>query len=264
MKPLQKYFLLAAILFCSHSLLMAQRTAAVAIDGSTVNIDNLVMQDSAAGNRLFYSASFTFNITDGVDLQKILNSLQVAHIKNTTVGLSIIYSGGINPSATERKYSAATVMQMTASKLEAAGRSAFKMEVKIRSAQLTEIANVNIKSSPAARTLLAYNFRIEIPGIATDRIAVVSGLELRTNPLISFEISMADIASWQQWIGSPGKKINGSIFMLAPNMRDRIKVFQLVSMELVSITQTINPNEERAQRFTALVRPAMLVLDEVK
>ncbi|MBC7937367.1 MAG: hypothetical protein H7Y86_18640 [Rhizobacter sp.] len=83
MKALQKYLLLAAMLVSCGSAAVDQRSAFIAIVGNTVGIDNLLLQDSLAGSKYIYTASFDMSISDGVSLQQILNSLQVAYFKNT-------------------------------------------------------------------------------------------------------------------------------------------------------------------------------------
>ena len=261
----QIYISVAFFFFCGLGAAMGQKAAYITVEGSSVAIDNLVMQDSIAGNRQLYSASFTINISDATEVQKVLNALQVNYFKTVPTNISIIHSrGAVNPALFDRLYRSANVLLMSLDKLEGGSRNVLKLAVKIRAGQLTETTGVTVKQPTLARAVQASNYLIEIPNLPTQRIATVSGLELKNNPIITLEISVADIAAWQQWLSSPGKKTNGAIFLMAPNMRDKIRVLHLVNAELVSITQNIVMNDDRIQRFTVLLKPAMLVLDEVK
>ncbi len=207
------------------------------------------MQDSIANGRTFYTASFTINFSNEASLIYIMSALQ----KNTGV-LSFTYSKG--GSFSERQYQGYSLVQADFSSLNASSRQeALKLAVVVRSMQVTDKANVKFsEKSAAARMIASSNFAASFDNLPSNRIVSISGLQAKNNYVLRLEISAVDLEGWAKWMSSPGKRINGSIALLAPNMSETILQIKLSSVEIISLTQNIHLSDERLDRFTVLLR----------
>lgn len=242
---------LPAVLFCLSLTSIAQRAVYITIDGNTIPVDHLLMNDSVAGGKVYYSASFVLPVTDDPAFQFIYQALQKGN-----VNVSVFYTRSAG-TTTERQYRSIALQQMQLSKLEAAGRTACKLEVKMRSGQVVEKANATVAyKGNKGRQVLVSNYTVSLDNLPAGLIAGIGNVEFKNNALLSFEVSARNINEWNQWFSSPGKKINGSIFLLAPNMRDKLIQIRLTNAELVSVTQNITVNDERLERFVAVVKVA--------
>ena len=252
----KKTFLLA-LLFCLGNIVVAQTAAYISIDGNTVPINNLLMTDSVVGGRPLYTASFVMPVNIDPAILYIQNTLHKG-----ANNVSIIYSRAIGATI-ERQYRAVTVLQMLVPKLDATSRNSVKMEVKIRSTQVGEAANEKFlyKNDFRSTAVLISNFSASIGNLPTNYIASINGLELKSNCLLTFEISVRDIEAWKQWFNSPGKKMNGSVVLLSPNMRHSLKQFSLTSVEPVSMTHNIVTNGNNLERFLVVLKVASISLN---
>jgi hypothetical protein len=256
---MKKKIFLLLLLFNLSIASIAQRAVYITIDGNTVPVDNLLMSDSVAAGRAYYSASFILSVTDDPSFYYIQQALQKG---NANVSVFYTRSAG---TTTERQYRSVALVQIKLPKLDAANRAVCKMEVKIRSGQLSEktTAAIVYKGSKA-KAILSSSYSVSMDNLPTTRVASITGLELKNNALISFEISARDIDAWSQWLNSPGKKLNGSIFLLAPDFIDKIKQIKLDNAELVSVTRNIIANDDRIERFIAVVKVADISMEDVK
>lgn len=250
-----KLFIFASLFFCINSF--AQRQAFITIDGQSKRIENLAMQDSAANGRTFYTASFTINLSNDASLLYIMSALQ-----QNTGALSFAYSKG--GSFSERQYQGYNLLQADFSSLNAASRQeALKLAVVVRSMQVTDKSNVKFSDkNTAARTVASSNFSASFDNLPSNRIVYISGLQAKNNHTLRLEISAADLEGWAKWTNSPAKRINGSIALLAPNLSETIMQIKLSSVEIISLTQNINLNDERLERFTVILRVGGISISE--
>lgn len=252
-----KILLLVISLFF-NILSFAQRQTYISINGNSSTIENLLMQDSLAAGRTYYTATFTFSLNNDPALLNILNAL-----KKGGATVSFLYTRS-STGITERQYLAATVLLADFSKLNAvASRETLKMEVSIRTSQVIEKVNTGFKYKPTqAKVILAPNFLIKFDNLPTNRVVTVTDLQLKNNSLLRLEIAAADLDSWAKWMRSPGKRINGSIALLAPNMTDQLMLVKLSNIEIVGLTQNIIVADERLERFTVLLRVGDIAISE--
>lgn len=254
---MKKIYLLGLLLSCAL-VTIGQRTSYLSINGETMPVDNLILQDSVTTGGITYTASVSMNLNEDPATPHLLNALQKGN-----VNISIIY---VRVNGTfERQYRNAFVVQLELSKLDAFSRNGAKMELKIRSAQMTESANTNFvyKNKPA-RVLMASNFMVTFENLPSSAVTSVTGLELKNNSLISLEIAGRDLNAWKEWFNATGKKRSGSISLLSANMKDKIMQFNLSNTELIAITQNINSNDNTLERLKAVLKVAAISMENPK
>ena len=256
---IKKTIFILGFLFCVGIATIAQKAAFVSIDGNIMPIDNLLMQDSVVGGKINYISSFTMPVNTDAAGQFILNALQKG-----SVNVSIFYTRSVG-TTTERQYNAVNTVQLQFMPLDAASKNPLKIEVKFRSLQVSEKADVKlVYKNSGARLLLNSFFSVSLDNLPTTRISGISGLELKNNVLVSFEISVTDIEAWSKHFNTQGKKINGTIALLAPNLRDKLKQIKLSGIELVSLTQSINLIADKVERFTVVAKVAAVLIEDAK
>ena len=255
---MKKKLWLLLILCCQGMISIAQRATYIGINGNILPIEHLIIQDSLSAGRIEHTAAFSLPLQDHASLQYILTALQ-----RSSATVSIFYTGA-NSVTTERQYRSPATVQFQLSRLDATGRSNLKAEIRIRSSAVEEKINTTfIYKNPGNRPILASNFALVIEKMPTTYVQSITGLELKNNGLLSFEVSVREIESWKQWFAN-AKKLNGSIFLLAPNMRDKLKEIKLVDLELICITQSILTNDDRTERFKAVVKVGAVSFFDVK
>ena len=254
-----KKLLLLLFLFVYTLTGFAQRAAYLQADGQNVAVNNLLMHDSLGGGKIHYSVSFAIPVNNDPAFVAVLNSLQ-----KMTGNFSVFFTrnGAV---FTERQYRGATVTQVQLSKLDASAKTPARLEVKFSTTQVTEQANASFnqplkKFTPA----ISNSFSIALGNLPASRIAVMGPIDFKPNALVSLEIAGVDMDAWRKQFSSVGKKLNGNLLMLAPNLADKLQQFTLNNVELVSITQSVDANSERIERFMVQVRIESVSLTPTK
>ena len=237
---------------------IGQRTSYLSINGQTMPVDNLILQDSLTTGGIAYTASVSMNLNEDPATPYILNALQKGN-----VNISIFYVS-VNGNF-ERQYRNAFVVQLELAKLDAFSRNGAKLELKFRSAQMTETTTTNFvyKNKPT-RVLMASNFVLALENLPSNAATSVTGLELKNNSMISLEIGGRDLNAWKEWFNATGKKRSGSIALMSANMKDKIMQFNLSNAELIAITQNINSNDNTVERLKAVLKVATISMENPK
>ncbi|MFT3981000.1 MAG: hypothetical protein QM687_11055 [Ferruginibacter sp.] len=242
----------------------AQRINLLSIGDNTVIIDSVYMQDSVAGGRLISTVSFSINLNESEPLSAVLNVLQASLLKNAPVDMMIVSGNAI--SSFKKIYTAATTLEFSFPRLDGSARSVARVAVKIRSASARSEENGGPASfkGGSSRAVLSSNYSVSLNGLPANRVAGINFAQLRGTHWVQVDISAADIEQWNNWLSSGGKRMDGSVFLLAPDMRTRVKEIKLLGAEIVSLSRSAVNNDERVQRFTVLLKVNNILLESLK
>ncbi|RYD82352.1 MAG: hypothetical protein EOP53_03970 [Sphingobacteriales bacterium] len=236
------------------------------IGNSTLPIDSLYMQDSLVNGRLASTAAFSINLAEGEIQPPVLNILQASLFKNAPVDISIWY--GSHQNSIQRNYTAAVIVEFVLPELNASdGRATATVMVRLKSNSVKSNENAGplvFTPKERPRPLLKSNFTASFGDLPAARFSNIRFSKNAAGNWVTVETSIADIEAWSNWLTNGSKKMDASVYLLAPDMRTRVKQVKLLGAEAVSIKRSFIKTEERIQRFTLLFKVANILLEDAK
>jgi hypothetical protein len=185
-------------------------------------------------------------------------------------------------SVAERQFMNAVITETTIPTLDGAAKDAAFITVKMspEAVAVRKGSGQDVRTgvAPKQKPWLRSNFRFELAGLPTNRVARIDSFTVRTPmaggstearglkaaapvqfPNLRLAISQADYQPWADWAESfitkgdngDNAEKNGAIVFLEPNMKDEIGRVALANCGILSLAQTpSSPNMEAIPRFT--------------
>lgn len=221
----------------------AQTTTQLQLEKNTIQVDNLSFTDALGpDNQIQHTASFDFLLTDDAATQNILRLLQLYTKEKASRQLFFVTVNYAGESTQERLYDNAVVEEILFPALDVTSKNAFKATVRIR-AGAVKLGKGGTKPGLLKRnkSLFCSNFSLSLGNLPTARVTKISGLSIKPDAgqylNFTIEVMAIDGAAWNQWFltGAAGLKTEqGSISLLAFNLKDVLYSFSLSNVEIIS------------------------------
>ena len=188
---------------------------------------------------------------------------------------SIITADVNYKSTTERQFRDALITETTIPTLDGASKDAGYLTVRLTPAAVVSRkgtgADVRGTVAPKRTMWLRSNFRFELDGLPTGRVARIDSFTVRTLaigsptgevrkvqsvgavqfPNLRLSISQADLEPWAQWAESfiaqgqndDNAEKKGAVVLLSPNMKDELGRITLSNCGILSLTQPGSASE---------------------
>ena len=268
--PARILILLFSIVLLAQSTVQAQasqRTYTGArvflnYDNTSVAVAAIKQTDTVINGRISYTAAVTINVTELAG--KLLMQLRQVAEKGLPTQISITTTDFNYKAEDVTSYQDAAISGINFSTLDGASKDVLTATI--------SFAARNIKISPAGgkpelpaidkpKFCLASNFRFTLANLPSSRVVSVERLSLTPGATLRVTLSPADEAAWKEALYSgKGNKLEGSIELLAPDMRRVIFKIELKEVDIVSFTKETVTTSEQISRPKLGLRVKQLVL----
>ncbi|RYY54603.1 MAG: hypothetical protein EOO09_13750 [Chitinophagaceae bacterium] len=224
----------------------------------TVPTKSARLLDTLINGRLSYTGTMDLVISD--ESIGIISSMQQANGRASFT----LTSADFDFRAKEvLNYSDVSFREISISSLDGASKDAARFTVAFSAPNLKQGTGGGtlVQASGKSKTVLASNFRFTINGLPSNRVSAIEKINFTGNTAFRITVAAADEETWREFfLSGKGTRLQGSIELLAPNMKDVVFRADFNDASFQSWEREYDSSSEKIQRFAVGVRARFAML----